>query len=166
MRLAFVVDGFTSHAGVLLRQDADGVVHGEVQRGDADLSAVELQVRRILSLDHSGREFLKVGKRDPVIGRLQTRFPGLRPVLFNSPYEAAAWAVLSQRRRRPQAMNLRRELSTRRPRRARRDGMKPAEWRIHPRPLTYPRGATRVPGAGVPGAKGAQVGDTGHSGPR
>ena len=40
---------------------------------------------RILSLDHSGSEFEQVGERDPVIGRLQARFPGLRPVLFNSP---------------------------------------------------------------------------------
>jgi DNA-3-methyladenine glycosylase II len=110
--LAFTVDGFSSHAGVLLRQDSDGVVHGEVQRSDADLLAVELQVRRILSLDYSGNDFKKVGRRDPVIGRLQKRFPGFRPVLFNSPYEAAAWAVLSQRRQRKQAMAMRRELST------------------------------------------------------
>ena len=109
MRLGFVVDGFADHAGVLLTQDEDGVVHGELH-GDADPAAVERQVRRILSLDHPGGEFLEVGRRDRVIGRLQERFPGLRPVLFNSPYEAAAWAVLSQRRRRQQATALRRRL--------------------------------------------------------
>ena len=35
--------------------------------------------------------------RDPAIGRLQARYPGLRPVLFHSPYEAAAWAVIGTR---------------------------------------------------------------------
>jgi len=28
---------------------------------------------------------------------LQQRYPGLRPVCFNSPYEAAAWAIISHR---------------------------------------------------------------------
>jgi DNA-3-methyladenine glycosylase II len=83
MRLAFVVDGFTDHAAVELRQSEKGVVRARVH-GDADLRAVRQQVRRILSLDHSGTEFEQVGERDPVIGRLQARFPGLRPVLFNS----------------------------------------------------------------------------------
>jgi DNA-3-methyladenine glycosylase II len=69
-------------------------VHG----GASDLAAVQRQVERFLSLDHDGDEFLAVGQRDPVIGRLQAAAPGLRPPLFYSPYEAAAWAVLSARR--------------------------------------------------------------------
>ena len=110
MRLAFVVDGFTDHAAVELRQSEKGTVRAKVV-GSADLDAVKRQVRRILSLDYSGDEFLEVGQRDPRIGRLQARFPGLRPVLFNSPYEAAAWSVISQRRGRRQAMALRERLS-------------------------------------------------------
>ncbi len=55
-------------------------------------------MKRILSLDHDGSAFLQVGQRDPVIERLQALAPGLRPVLFHSPYEAAAWSVLSARR--------------------------------------------------------------------
>jgi DNA-3-methyladenine glycosylase II len=39
-----------------------------------------------------------VGERDPVAGRLMALLPGLRPPLFHSPYEAAAWSVLSARR--------------------------------------------------------------------
>jgi DNA-3-methyladenine glycosylase II len=109
MRLAFVVDGFTDHAAVELRQTEKGIVRANVH-GNADLRAVKRQVRRILSLDYSGTEFEQVGERDPVIGRLQARFPGLRPVLFNSPYEAAAWSVLSQRRGRRQAMAARQRL--------------------------------------------------------
>jgi DNA-3-methyladenine glycosylase II len=110
MRLAFVVDGFTDHAAVELRQSENGTVRAKVY-GAADLRAVKQQLRRILSLDHSGEEFLEVGERDRGIGKLQAHFPGLRPVLFNSPYEATAWSVISQRRGRRQAMALRQRLS-------------------------------------------------------
>jgi DNA-3-methyladenine glycosylase II len=109
MRLAFAVDGFAEHAGVLLRQRSDGTVEGEVSGGGVD--AVRAQVARILSLDHDGGEWLAVGERDPIIGRLQQEYPGLRPVLFHSPYEAAAWAVLSARRPAPQAALVRRRLA-------------------------------------------------------
>ncbi len=68
-------------------------------------------MRRILSLDHSGRQWAGVGARDMVIGRLQREHRGLRPVLFHSPYEAAAWSILSQRRHRSQATAVRRRLS-------------------------------------------------------
>jgi DNA-3-methyladenine glycosylase II len=98
MRLAFGQDGYEHHAGVELRQDADGTVHAVVHGGGPDLAAVQRQVERSLSLDHDGEQFLAVGQRDPVIGRLQAAAPGLRPPLFYSPYEAAAWSVLSARR--------------------------------------------------------------------
>jgi DNA-3-methyladenine glycosylase II len=42
-----------------------------------------------------------------VIGRLQQAAPGLRPPLFYSPYEAAAWSVLSSRRPAGQLMQVR-----------------------------------------------------------
>lgn len=106
MRLAFVVDDLHHQAGVLLRQDPDGTVLAEVE-GDAPLEIVERQVRRILSLDCSSQEWAAVGVRDPVIGELQRQHPGLRPVLFHSPYEAAAWSILSTRRHRRQAAALR-----------------------------------------------------------
>jgi DNA-3-methyladenine glycosylase II len=64
-------------------------VVGEVF-GDADPEAVRDQVARILSLDVDGSGFPAVGRRDPVVGGLQARWPGLRPVGFFSPYEAAA----------------------------------------------------------------------------
>jgi DNA-3-methyladenine glycosylase II len=68
-------------------------------------------VARILSLDHDGEEWIAVGERDAVIGRLQREHPGLRPVLFHSPYEAAIWAVISSRRPAPAAAHVRRRLS-------------------------------------------------------
>jgi DNA-3-methyladenine glycosylase II len=89
MRLAFCLDDLDGHAGVVLRQGEDGVVRGELQ-SDGEPSAVTAQVARILSLDHDGEAWLAVGEREPVIGELQRRYPGLRPPLFNSPYEAAA----------------------------------------------------------------------------
>lgn len=52
-----------------------------------------------------------VGQRDRVIERLQSVAPGLRPPLFYSPYEAAAWCVLSARRSAAQAAGVRQRLS-------------------------------------------------------
>ena len=111
MRLAFALDGYTEHAGVVLRQHPGGAIAAEVE-GTRKLAVVERQVRRILSLDHPAKGWLAVGTRDPVIGRLQRDHPGLRPVLFHSPYEAAAWSVISHRRGRTQAAPLRTRLAT------------------------------------------------------
>jgi DNA-3-methyladenine glycosylase II len=95
LHLAFVPDGEAAAGGVCLRQP-DEVVVGEVF-GDADPGAVRDQVVRILSLDVDGIGFPEVGRRDPVVGGLQARWPGLRPVGFFSPYEAAAWALIGHR---------------------------------------------------------------------
>ncbi len=112
LRLAFCLDGYAAHAGVEVRQDDAGLVHGTVH-GPAglDLDAVRAQVSRVLPLDHDGNEFSEVGERDPVIARLQAVAPGLRPPLFHSPYEAAAWSVLSARRPASQMMAVRQQLS-------------------------------------------------------
>jgi DNA-3-methyladenine glycosylase II len=115
MRLAFGIDGGAGYAGVVIRQPGDdGRLECEVHTLDApgggDLTPIERQLARVLSLDHDGDEFLAIGERDPVIGELQRRHPGQRPVLFHSPYEAAAWSVISARRQPAQAARLRREL--------------------------------------------------------
>lgn len=110
MRLAFAVDGFAEQAGVLLRERPDQTIEGTVT-GARDADAVRDQVARILSLDHDGEAWTAVGERDPVIGRLQREHPGVRPVLFHSPYEAAAWAIISARRPSGQAAEVRRRLS-------------------------------------------------------
>jgi DNA-3-methyladenine glycosylase II len=110
MSLAFVADDLRHHAAVVVTQDKGGLVHARLF-GDAEAGPLEAQVRRILSLDNSGRAWAEVGARDEVIGRLQREHPGLRPVLFHSPYEAAAWSILSQRRHRAQATAVRTRLS-------------------------------------------------------
>jgi DNA-3-methyladenine glycosylase II len=102
MRLAFVTDDMYHHAGVRLTQAPDGTVTGRVET-DGDAEAAWRQALRVLSLDRPAREWPEVGARDPVIGRLQREHEGLRPVLFHSPYEAAAWSIISARRYRGQA---------------------------------------------------------------
>lgn len=82
-------------------------------RGDGDLGQAARQVARFLSLDIDARQWPAIGDRDAIIGRAQSAFPGLRPCGFHSPYEAAAWAVLSQRVRIPMAARLRAEITER-----------------------------------------------------
>ena len=73
-----------------LTQPSPNSVRGTVY-GDADVDRVKRQVARILSLDVDGRDWPAVGKRDPVVARLQRMFPGFRPVNWSNAYEAAAW---------------------------------------------------------------------------
>jgi DNA-3-methyladenine glycosylase II len=94
-RLAFPLDGDFRPVAVALRDDG-GVLRGDVAGTDR-LDAVAAQVARTFSLDHDGTGYPSVGERDPAVGRLMAALPGLRPVCFTSPYEAAAWAVLSGR---------------------------------------------------------------------
>src|SRR5579859_5587100 len=94
--MAFAVEGSWQPAAVVVRQSADGAVHGEVHAAGAADPAWR-QARAVLSLDVDGSGFPAVGEADPVIGDLQARYPGLRPVLFHSPYEAAAAFVIGHR---------------------------------------------------------------------
>lgn len=113
MRLAFAVDGGRGYAGAVLRQpDTDGPVSVALETtGGADPDAALRQLARVVSLDHDGEAFVRVGRRDPVIGELQRAHPGQRPVLFHSPYEGAAWAIISARRPAAQAAGVRLALS-------------------------------------------------------
>jgi DNA-3-methyladenine glycosylase II len=131
MRLAFAVDGLREHAGVVIRQDRDGGIYGEAEGvGDEGSANVRGQVARILSLDHDGAAWMRVGERDSVIARLQALYPGLRPVLFHSPYEAAGWALISARQRREQAIQVRERIAARLGR-----GFELAGRRLHAFPL-------------------------------
>ncbi len=96
MRLAFCLDGYQQQVGVEVRRGGKEVTCRAL--GEGPLEAIGRQVARVLSLDHDGEGFVEVGRRDPVIDRLQRVAPGLRPPLFYSPYEAAAWAIISARR--------------------------------------------------------------------
>jgi DNA-3-methyladenine glycosylase II len=101
LELAFPVESSWQTAGVRVRQDDSGTVTAEIisPAGPApDLVAeIRPQVERILSLDVDGSGFPEVGERDPVVGEVQRKYPGLRPVGFWSPYEAAAWTIIVRR---------------------------------------------------------------------
>jgi DNA-3-methyladenine glycosylase II len=112
LRLGFCVDGYDELAGVSLRQLESGAVVGEVY-GARDIAAVQRQTARALSLDHDGRGWPATGERDQVIGWLQRAYPGFRPVLFSSPYEAAAWAIIATRRPATVARTVRESLAAR-----------------------------------------------------
>jgi DNA-3-methyladenine glycosylase II len=113
MRLAFALDGGVGYAGAALRQPVlDGPIAVDLRlRGSDDVGRALTQVARIVSLDHDGEEFIRVGERDAVIARLQQEHHGQRPVLFHSPYEAAAWAIVSARRPAAQAARVREGLA-------------------------------------------------------
>ena len=109
--LAFAVDGADEVVAVRVGRDAAGVT-GEVvaASGAIDHAAVRGQVARILSLDTDGQPFADLLAADPALAPRATARPGLRPVRFSSPYEAAAWSVLSARLAAPAAAALRRRV--------------------------------------------------------
>jgi DNA-3-methyladenine glycosylase II len=112
LRLALVTDDLEHAAGVALRQVAPDALLATFSTGPPASSidppasagppaepspALVAQVRRVLSLDLDGEHLAELARADPLLGALVSRAPGLRPVLFGSPYEGAAWAVLSAR---------------------------------------------------------------------
>jgi DNA-3-methyladenine glycosylase II len=104
-------DGFdlvVEGAVVRLREDAGGV-HASVVAGTGR-DDLEAQVTRILSLDHDATGWAELGQRDRILGEVQRARPGLRPVLFATPWEAAVWSILTQRTQHRQALRLREEL--------------------------------------------------------
>src|SRR5260370_34225255 len=79
LHLAFLTDEGWSPVGVCLTQGDSGTVNGEVY-ANADVEAVERQVRRIPSLDGDGRAGPGGGQRGRVVGVLAGRVSGFRPV--------------------------------------------------------------------------------------
>jgi DNA-3-methyladenine glycosylase II len=82
---------------VALRAVWDGAAVEVDFVSDLPAGRVEAHAVRVLSLDVDARGLAEVGARDPVVARLLEEAGGRRPVLFGTPFEAAAWAVLSQR---------------------------------------------------------------------
>jgi len=111
LRTVFCIESDWHRAEAKVTQAGDTV--RVALAGDGDLDAAAAQVLRFLALDVDARGWPEVGRRDPVVADAQARLPGLRPCGFHSPYEAAAWSVLSQRLRIVQAARLRAELIAR-----------------------------------------------------
>ena len=107
--LGFRTDGSHEAAAAALTQAPNGAV--TILVGGTDDPSAAAQAQRIVSLDVDASTYPAVGEREPAIGRLMAELPGLRPVLFASPYEAACWAVLSQRISLRQAASLQSQLT-------------------------------------------------------
>jgi DNA-3-methyladenine glycosylase II len=112
IRLAFAADDGHSTVGAAVYQAADGTVLTDLT-GDAEPVAAGAQLSRIFSLDTDGSGFAQVAEADPVVAGLAADYPGLRPVCFGSPYEAAAWAVIGQRIRITQAAAIKARIAER-----------------------------------------------------
>ncbi|GGW65462.1 DNA-3-methyladenine glycosylase 2 [Streptomyces xantholiticus] len=134
LRLAFPSDDGCFTVTAAVQQDettvatqagtvrAEVTLHSTGTHGAAPASSVvgeglgekaAADVARILSLDVDATRFIALGSTDPVVGGLVDEFPGLRPVCFNSPYEAAAWAVIGSRVRMSHAAAVKRLLAQR-----------------------------------------------------
>ena len=110
LHLAFLTDFSWQPVGICLTQSADSHIHGEVF-GAVEPSLIRAKVARILSLDVDGSGWAEVGRRDPVVGRLQREFAGFRPVNWSDAYEAAAWCLISTRIAMRQAQGVKDRLS-------------------------------------------------------
>ncbi|MET8454570.1 hypothetical protein [Streptomyces sp. NPDC005209] len=119
LRLAFPTDDSRFTVTAAVRQDRTaagrpGPVHADITLHPADQLYADHapaqagagagagkwaadHVARVLSLDIDGSRYTALADADPVVAGLMQQFPGLRPVCFNSPYEAAAWAVIGHR---------------------------------------------------------------------
>jgi DNA-3-methyladenine glycosylase II len=95
--MTFPVEGWQTSAAVVVRRDDAGRVIGAVHCADQQAQAACQQALATLSRDYDGTGWSAVGERDPLMGRLQVSYKLLRPVLFHSPYEAAAAFVIDHR---------------------------------------------------------------------
>jgi DNA-3-methyladenine glycosylase II len=95
LTLAFRLDRTFEAVAVVL-----GEVNGRLVAeyvGTMDGTTLSRQVARMLGLDGDADAWRKIGERDPGVGRLQREFPGFFTAAKSSPYDAAAWGVISPR---------------------------------------------------------------------
>ncbi|MGA9598538.1 MAG: DNA-3-methyladenine glycosylase 2 family protein [Acidimicrobiia bacterium] len=109
LRWSMCLESSWEPIGVTAVQGADGIEFEYV--GSADQDDVAVHVARVLSLDVDARGFDDVGDRDPIAGSILADFPGLRPVCFWTPYEAAVWGVISQRSSRVTASRVKKHMA-------------------------------------------------------
>ena len=95
LTLAFRLDRTFEAVAVELRETAHSLIAEVVGTGDATL--LSAQVARMLGLEADGDAWHEVGRRDPIVGRLQRRFAGFFTAAKPSPYDAAVWGVVSPR---------------------------------------------------------------------
>lgn len=106
LRLAFCVEGDWRPVSVRAHQTENARVSATIE-GPAEPRRARDQLERMLSLDIDAAALETALEGDRVAAALVREFRGLRPVCFASPYEAACWAVLSQRVQMRQAAKIR-----------------------------------------------------------
>ncbi len=96
--IALVLEGSWATVGLSLTQ-VDGRIHAAViaNPDHAPVSAMKAHVARMLSLSPDGNAFASLAQHDAVVASLQQQRPGTRPILFPTPYECAARAIIGQR---------------------------------------------------------------------
>src|SRR5438445_2591640 len=109
--MAFPVEGWNSSAAVVMRQGRAAITGDVYGAAEADAERAWQQAVATVSLDVDGAGFVDLGRRDPVIGRLQAEYHNLRPVLFHSPYEAACAFVIGHRLRIEQGRAIRQRMA-------------------------------------------------------
>jgi DNA-3-methyladenine glycosylase II len=115
--IAFPVEGWRGSALVVMRQAEGGTITGDVHAAaedrdeDAEAGRSWQQALATVSLDVDGSGWPAVGQRDATLGQLQVKYSFLRPVLFHSPYEAAAAFIIGHRISIQQGRNLRQAMA-------------------------------------------------------
>lgn len=92
---AVLIENSWKTIGVRLTQEAEKV-SAQVFANPHQATDFEIkqQLERMLSLDCDATGFAKIIAADKVVAQLDAQNQGLRPVLFASPYEAAARAII------------------------------------------------------------------------
>ncbi len=110
--LAFAIDGSWEPVGLRVCEHGDAL-RIEILANPEDADELEIQdhVARMLGLSLDFGRYREIGRRDPVVGRLQQENPDVRPVRFPTAWEAGVWALLSQRTRWAQAVAMKRWIS-------------------------------------------------------
>lgn len=110
--LAVLIDGSWAPVGVRLEQRGEHLTaRVAVNLEQIPNDDVRAQLERMLSLDVDGVPLASIAARDSEAADLINRFPGVRPVLYASPYEAAAKAIIMHRISRRQAASIASRLS-------------------------------------------------------
>jgi DNA-3-methyladenine glycosylase II len=109
--MSFPVEGWQTSAAVALQQDNEGRLTAEVYGADEQAEKAWQQALAVLSLDLDDAAWVAVGQRDPTLARLQSSYNYLRPVLFHSPYEAAAAFIIGHRISIQQGRNIRQAMA-------------------------------------------------------
>lgn len=101
LTLAFRLDRTFEPVAVALTERATAIEL--TVAGTRELDRAAAQVARMLGLEPGAEHWLDLGRRDPIVGALQREFPGFFTAAKASPYDAAAWAMISSRTSHTQA---------------------------------------------------------------